>query len=796
MRFFRPRTLLSAIAACALATGSVTPALAGPDDGKIVATQAHVDSPKTFWRDGKFVLMNENPVKTVPIEKTVNWVGKGYDGYTGTHNQYQFTLPDSPSLAFMGSPGDTWYSAPATPEGNTNPTWTGFGADTNIPLEQFRDRAFFLDLLHVNGPGRVELFNYPKFDYPDDFTHLLSSSDPAYRSTMLTAGTHTHNTTAFSRPGRYELTYRVAARGTHGELIASEPRTQVWQVGGMKPSKTTTPSTQDRYNAAPTGDLNQAGYELTLAPKAKKTKDGDQHLSTVSFHGRDTKLTGTLTLFVNGYFLTDLEVKNGRASWDEMFGSAASQIQAVFTPVKGQDAPRWVSPPLNYREGAKAATTSAKGEGQWPAQIPDPANTTQPTDLYTPSSNAYTITVEPDKQHKNFARITLEFADKKMRGEISGGMFTKPTDSGPAEGFDAGLAGGSAVLHPAYDSWNKDATIRVTFTPHATMNAHGFTVDLPKRFNPGLHLVHKGTFRVDAGGDPTPTATMTPPAMCPVEGKRLVLGDGHVDIRTRVVDDTLSVDLMDDTGIGSRESTARELDTVAYAVHDHDRRDRQKALLDPALDVLGKEGDTFYALPQVQMKGTLWPGYSTLGVDYTKLAGPVTLHLDPVTVPAGAQYAAFTQQLNRFNVLLDSSTKDTAIDIDFATHAHATWAFTKPGTYVLDTYSTGKTKAGKKLTSTHHKLVVLVGDKATQCDEVPGSAGASTTPVTPEPTHGGGAAGNTDRNNTDHSKASASVSHLPRTGIQMAFSLAIAAVLIGVGATGILVTLRRHRNQR
>ena len=51
------RRVAVSVAVAALAAGGLaTPALAGPDDGKFVATQRHVDSPKIFWQDGGFNL--------------------------------------------------------------------------------------------------------------------------------------------------------------------------------------------------------------------------------------------------------------------------------------------------------------------------------------------------------------------------------------------------------------------------------------------------------------------------------------------------------------------------------------------------------------------------------------------------------------------------------------------------------------------------------------------------------------------------------------------------------------------
>ena len=81
--------------------------------------------------------MNEaNPYKTgadtYELDKTVNWVGKGYSTRDGK-SQYTMTLGDSPSLAFLGEPGQTLYMAPHLTYGNQDPIWAGLGASTKVP---------------------------------------------------------------------------------------------------------------------------------------------------------------------------------------------------------------------------------------------------------------------------------------------------------------------------------------------------------------------------------------------------------------------------------------------------------------------------------------------------------------------------------------------------------------------------------------------------------------------------------------------------------------------------------------
>lgn len=301
---------ISAVALLALAGASpMLPAHAGPDDGRIITTQGHVDAPKTYWENGGFALKNEaNPYKTgadlYDLDKTVNWVGKGWDGRNGA-SQYTLTLTDSPNLRFLGEPGQTLYMAPTLTWGNHDPIWAGLGSSVKIPTENFRDGIYATDILSVEGPGRMELFRYNPDEGPADVNRILSSTSTGWHSWLLSKGSHTHNTTTFTRPGRYVVTYRTVARGTDGSIIQSPPQKLVWQVGGRKPILGDgTPNavpTIDRYNAAPVGNLDLAKYVLSVAPHKldpdpAKNKDADDKLSDITFTAADKNLSGTLTL--------------------------------------------------------------------------------------------------------------------------------------------------------------------------------------------------------------------------------------------------------------------------------------------------------------------------------------------------------------------------------------------------------------------------------------------------------------------------------------------------------------------
>ena len=814
----RAAAFLSAAALLALAGAAPSiPAAAGPDDGKIVTTKGHVDAPKAYWdeQNGTFVLMNEaNPYKTgadtYELDKTVNWVGKGYSGRDGK-SQYTMTLGDSPSLAFLGEPGQTLYMAPHLTSGNQDPIWAGLGASAKVPTERFRDGVFATDILSVEGPGRMELFRYNPDDAPADVYRMLSSSSNGWHSWLLDKGSHTHNTTTFTRPGRYVVTYRTVARSTDGRIISSKPSKLVWQVGGMQPTlgdgTPTAVPTVNRYNAAPVGDLDAAKYVLSVAPHRldadpAKNKDADDKLSDITFTAANKNLKGTLTLYNNGYFLTDLPVVNGTATWSEMLGSEGSQLQAVFTPdtsdANSAEASRWISHKLAYEPGKAESVYSDDGNGSWPEEIPDQANTVLSTEQYTPTSMDYDVTVTPNGN--GFSTVEVRFKDPKVRGFMRGGFYAQDDPVYPYLDLEGSVEDGVARFTFRDESFYKGTALRVKMLTHPDMNASASTTEVAANYEPGTKYTAHGALAPDsapiadapkpAPADPSPSAepTVAPsaepsaepseapssepsiaPTTSPSEvpsvpavpsepapstpapttpapsspapanpepsapapsaqpstpgtpGNQCVPGQidgrakisrGHLDIQATLKDRQLSVGLRDDSGIIDADSTVRPLDSVVWTVSENARRVRTERIADEKLNFMGPVGTAFYGLPQTQQSGLPWPGYNTQDIDYSQLRGPVRLHVVPKVMPQGARFGMFTESLNGADVLLDSTTGKTTIDIDYATHAHANWVFSEPGQYMFDVHYSATLADGTEVSSPVQQLAVAVGKKA------------------------------------------------------------------------------------
>ena len=753
------RMLGSVLAAGMLAAGGVNPTLAsaGPDDSKTIATQEHVDSPKVFWDEsaGNFVLRTNVGQNPPPIETTALWVGKGYND--AGHQQYihPITKDNAPELGFAGKPGDLLYRAPAQPGFSRSPIWAGFGADTNVPIERFRDQSFALDMVGFDGPGRMEMFNNYGTEHKESASRLLSSHDVGLRSAFLTAGSHTHNDTTFTRPGRYEMTYRASARDTNGTLIHSAPQTLVWQVGGTKPSAEGLGDVAKAYQASSTTTSPSFAPKLSLAPHAGRDKDGDEHLSQLEFTTGDSADQGTAVFHIDGYHLAEVPVRNGHASWTEMVGSQSSNFQVVYVPRSGHS-PRWVSAPIAYTTGQQRAQTSQPGQfptkaSQDPAPAFDTGELTDGSDEATVTSNV----------KDGSATVTVTPADPRMIAHVKGGFITNPKDDIPDCDVDFVSGPNTRSVRADVRYCGGDATsLKLNITP------------LPRDHRSAAHMKVSGglnsTTQVRWGentGDVNPTPAKpapTPPAPTgsqpgaptepgqganPSDTSPVTIDRGHVDVGPVISDGGATMALVDDSRTHATQTVLRDPESVRLSVPDHAEHVRgdvsaaevRKAGLsgrpvfpDHAYDFLGAKGTPVWVLPQNQTDGLVWPGFSTERMPTEDYPDGVNLTLTPISAPDKGAWWAFTAGLSNDVTMLGSSEKPHEIVNKAPAHIHNNWVFTKPGTYVIGVSASGKNASGR-FSVTQKKVTFVVGDEAATALPTPG--GDAATPGRPaEPT--------------------------------------------------------------
>ncbi|MDR7292863.1 choice-of-anchor M domain-containing protein [Pseudoglutamicibacter albus] len=722
LRATRASIAAAAIAATTFATASsitasltlgAAPAYAGPDDGRSVETKAHIDAPKVFWNKqaGTFAINSQANGKTVPLETTANWVGRGYND-DGSQN-YTFPITSDPRLDFLGKDGQLLYMAPQVPGPGNSPIWSGFGADTAVPIEQFQDGNFALEMVGFNGPGRMEMFNYSTFGSLP-VTRLFSSHDKVSRTVWLDPGTHTHNITTFTKPGRYEVTFDATARTTDGRFISSKPTTLVWRVGGTNPADEKLGDVRAAYNkassvgAAVQGDAQESAAEgaaaskptFTIAPHAGSERDGDKNLTDLTFNAGNEDAEGTVVFYIDGYHLAEVPVKNGTATWSEMIGSQTSNFQAVFVPTKG--AARWISAPLSAATGQKAVSTQEAAE--FPEETPDaPAGEFSKGEV-TVGSRDVSVTARP-QDRSDLITIDTKPADDSLIYNVTGGFYEEGYDEPtcPVEGVSG--PGRRTIVADSEYCKGDDYSLRLTLEPQpraaigntdvidlGQVSGKGKTVET--QFS-GVGESNEPVPGEPAPGDPEPNPGDGDDGTEGSDGAVLdtpvTINNGHVDLRAMEVDGKFSVALGDDSRQYAKESVLRTINSTTLEVTKLAKVKREgNVLADESYDVLGPKGSELYVLPQGQQPGRVWPGFSSEALDRVKYPEGATMTLTPVSAPEGGKWFAYTENLGAINRMYASSEKTSDVPLPPGTHMHTAWAFTKPGTYTIDVTARAK----------------------------------------------------------------------------------------------------------
>ncbi|OAG69777.1 hypothetical protein AFK49_002070 [Corynebacterium ulcerans] len=161
----------------------------------------------------------------------------------------------------------------------------------------------------------------------------------------------------------------------------------------------------------------------------------------------------------------------------------------------------------------------------------------------------------------------------------------------------------------------------------------------------------------------------------------------------------------------------RPIQKTAIRVGENAKMTRTQKLKDAELDFLGKMGEEFYLLPQVEAPQKPWPGFSTEDLDYKKpeYAKGVSFKLVKSEVPEGGRAVFFTGDIGgaptRYFDTDDSGHQEMKTTKHM--HLHGSWSFTKPGTYRLYLQAVGTGKDGKEKVLTEAQPVTfLVGKDA------------------------------------------------------------------------------------
>ncbi|MCS4484076.1 choice-of-anchor M domain-containing protein [Gleimia sp. 6138-11-ORH1] len=726
------------------------------ENHKYVYSRTHVDAPKVYWDpvNQRFQLLTNYATRnsageidehTIPIDYALNWVGKGWRGRTPAHI---FQVPNHPSLAHLGTAGTILYASPQIAGSYNTPIWAGLGADSQIPTEQFRDGEFSLNLIGIDGPGKVEYFiTGPSGEL---VRRLFSSHDTKYRETLLQPAQHTHNFTTFSKPGTYRIYFQAFARDKVGNPIVSPPQVHEWRVGGNDPRlKTHLKDFRKAFQSAPVSNHRNSTPSFQMLPKTPERYEnpGDQYYTDFKFTTGNPADSGTLVVTIDGFELIQLPVENGIATGSEMLGDETANYQAIFIPAGSAPTGRWVSEQFSYQrtqpgvEQTQETSEIAPENALNPAPV-YPLQATELNDLQVDME----ITPVADQPGKYLVKIAGR--DPKFKGHVRGGFKEKPKQFHFDCFLDADLVAGSYQRVHDFSYCQKDFHLSLNISPFPSINAKGTTytqqVDLTQGTTATFSL-EKQSYTKDfpsfdppkkeeVPGDPLdkePPQQPQPPKeqpqvpspgnpelkppidkggkagseigkpKTPEKGKgagdsanpkeaELTLTKGHLDISAKQNAKELGIIIKDDTlEHASQTRIPREPETITLSVPRAAKQTRTTEQGEARFDFLGKIGETFYLLPEVQDNQLLWPGFSTEEIDYQNYPEGLDFVITPLDTPAEGKAVGFSvdpfADADQSVTTFFDTTKPGKYRLQTTepTHRHLNWLFTKAGTYEL-----------------------------------------------------------------------------------------------------------------
>lgn len=649
-------------------------------------------------------------------------------------------IPSQPKglFDFLGKPGDIVWNAPQELVDNWRPVWAGIGAfdvhhENSLPEGVLLDEIS-IQITGVSGPGRVEVWR----TVGSDSLSRGLSSDPSLAPLKLRIGSHGHWNWSFTQAGLYRLTMVASYLPKDGgERVVSRPTTVTWLVGSDAevglPEGTTTSLTpvsvsaeqvrdQPSGSGAPSAGGTTGGSDPAPAAPAADTTSVDEaraQINTLFRHPRFIPAPPSAPQnYVYAASMTDAQ-RNGKT------------IKAVELTVTRDGAPTSDAPILEVPDSLRQKTEIGEA---WvlPASGPN-------------GSLGY-----------DFTKMPAELRSQPI-------VFDVAVFSGPKEGrYIAGTIadGKMTTLH---DTVTRAARKNHTNDPKALPLAHVFTKpgvykveysisadDVAKNHSYASRVAYfvvgdaaiRALKEIDAekkqptpapdapsqsGGTSGSKDPVSPSA--PAEGETSggaaasplhLITEGHMDQALALKDGKAQVFVLDT--VDPRKPVTRESGTFAYAVPD-----RTHAMIPGTAkgyeELRAAAPKGVWSLPETQIEGIPWVGFSTERVDYSAL-GPagVTVRLANFTGP-GRLITGNTSLFDGFVTRLDSLKPDTAISYRFGSHDHQAFYFTAPGRYATDFVYTAHLKDGTSVDKTL-RAVFLVGDAAIAKNVAGGAAPA------------------------------------------------------------------------
>ncbi|GAA2775306.1 choice-of-anchor M domain-containing protein [Streptomyces showdoensis] len=219
-------------------------------------------------------------------------------------------------------------------------------------------------------------------------------------------------------------------------------------------------------------------------------------------------------------------------------------------------------------------------------------------------------------------------------------------------------------------------------------------------------------------------------------GERTVLDGGHLDLAARLRDGRLDFMIKDGT-VAGRTVWRQPSDVVLHF-------DPRHAIVVPPREEVpqfegfGEPGERLWVDKDfASQEGLLWPGWSTMEILPSDLAGTVKVSFPKITGPGRlvlGQWADDPELGVRIGVTVDGAKPDPgSVDLRPFSHSHPLWILDTEGVYRITLQMTATLPSGAKV-SDRETLAVAVGDvDASKVVPGEGDGGGDGGPGTPEP---------------------------------------------------------------
>jgi surface-anchored protein len=136
------------------------------------------------------------------------------------------TVPANLLYSFLGPAGSPVWILPQVQDASL--LFLGFGSD-DLPTGIFQNDTVHIRLTRVKGPGEFAMFGYDFFGTPFVVMNTRDGLDAADTYPFV-AGSDAHFNWAFSKPGKYRVTFETAGTLLDGTAISTGETTYTFRV--------------------------------------------------------------------------------------------------------------------------------------------------------------------------------------------------------------------------------------------------------------------------------------------------------------------------------------------------------------------------------------------------------------------------------------------------------------------------------------------------------------------------------------------------------------------------------------